>query len=139
MNEPNMGTRRTGTYPPGPKRRLGLWIAIGAAAVALVLFLGLGGRDKDRADGLRGTPTGMGRRPVDDSTVRPNTTPRPNNPDPAYDRNLQAPAEDTLQPLPNDGRGTTLPPSGDTPSRGDVPPSDVPPPEQVPPESHRMP
>ena len=132
MNEPNMGTRRPGIYPPGPKRRLGVWIAIAAAAVALVLFLGLGGREKDRVDGTRGTPAGMGRRPVDDSTVRPNTTPRPNNPDPAYDRNMQAPApsEDTLQPLP---------PSGEVPSRGDVPPSELPPPEQVPPESHRMP
>lgn len=136
--EPNLGTRRTNTYPGKPKRGIGIWIAIAAAAVALVLFLGFGRKDVDRADAVRGTPAGLGRRPVDDRTVRPNDRPLPNNPDPAYDRNLQAPSEDTLQPLPNDGRGTTMPPSDDLPSRTDVPPAEVPAPEQVPSEQ-RMP
>ncbi len=129
MNEPNLGTRRSGIYSPPPKRRMGLWLAIAAAAVALVLFLAFGG--KDRTEATRGTPSGMGRRPVDDSTVRPGGRPLDRNLDrpsevqgvPADDRAVppadvppvENPDDSTLAPLPNGRDPGMPPPSDDTP------------------------
>jgi hypothetical protein len=109
MNEPNLGTRRSGIYAPPRKPRMGLWLAIAAAAVALVLFLAFGGGD--RTEATRGTPAGMGRRPVDDTTVRPGGRP--------LDRNLDR--QNELRGVPADDRA--VPPADE----GLVPPADVPP------------
>ena len=148
MNEPNVGTRRPGIYGPPPRRGIGKWIALAAAAVALVLFLGFGRKDA-RDDAYRGTPSGLGRRPVNDTTVRPATDlPRPGDPSRVDERNLDT--QDTLPALPNENVGSTLPPSADTPSRTDVQPAPVPPVDQPAPadlpaervpteQPHRMP
>jgi len=110
MEERNYGTRRPGAYPPVKKKGPGLWIAIAAAAVALVLFLALGRGDRD-ADATRGnTPSGMGRRPVDDSTVRP----RENRPS-----ELQGAPVEQGEPVPAPARDVPPP---ETP----LPPADAP-------------
>ncbi len=69
MADQNLGSRRSDIYASPKKPRLGMWLLIAAAAVALVLFFV---RRNDREmDSTRGAPSGMGRRAPDDRSVRP--------------------------------------------------------------------